>query len=442
MFRSAQIFLAAGFGLVAATVAAEAQNGPGPGQDPRFLPPRFDYRYQAPQLPPQYHQFFRHRFGRQFAPGPFAYRYRFGPQGGQNAPNFNRPYGGPNFNPPNNQPGPFAAPGPRGRRGGPQVNPPNNNQPGPFAAPGPRGRQGGPQVNPPSNNAPAPFAGPGPRGRQDGPQANPPSNNQPGPFAGPGPRGRQGGPQVNPPSNNAPAPFAGPGPRGRDGQQGVPPNVAPPNANPPAAAANRGWLGVSVQPLDSALADALRLPSTSGALVAEVQAGSPAAAAGIIAGDVITAVDGRAVGNDRELAQIIAGDRPNMQVNLSVWRQGAQASASVTLGTAPGGRVAQDNRGNNNPPAANAPTPLGITLSQNPSRDGGVVVMSVTPNSAADRAGIVAGDLILAVGDTVVSSNGDVARAVDAARQSGARSVLMRLRTDGQGVRFVTIAFG
>ncbi len=57
----------------------------------------------------------------------------------------------------------------------------------------------------------------------------------------------------------------------------------------------RGWIGVQIQPVTADIADSLGLKKAQGALVAEPQSDSPAAKAGIEAGDVITSVDGQEV---------------------------------------------------------------------------------------------------------------------------------------------------
>jgi serine protease Do len=55
---------------------------------------------------------------------------------------------------------------------------------------------------------------------------------------------------------------------------------------------SRGWLGVQIQPVTADIAESLGMNKTEGALVTEPQAGSPAAKAGVLPGDVITAVNG------------------------------------------------------------------------------------------------------------------------------------------------------
>jgi len=65
--------------------------------------------------------------------------------------------------------------------------------------------------------------------------------------------------------------------------------------NPDAGRDTRGWMGVQIQPVTAEIADSLGMKTSDGALVVEPQADSPAAKAGIMSGDVITAVNGTAV---------------------------------------------------------------------------------------------------------------------------------------------------
>ncbi len=92
------------------------------------------------------------------------------------------------------------------------------------------------------------------------------------------------------------------------------------------------FLGVSYTPLNPAIASHLGIAQTAGALVSSVVRGSPAAAAGIQAQDVITAIDGTAIKTDSDLAQIIDRRKPNETVTLTVLRNGQQTEVKVTLG--------------------------------------------------------------------------------------------------------------
>src|SRR5690606_24971795 len=69
---------------------------------------------------------------------------------------------------------------------------------------------------------------------------------------------------------------------------------------------DRGYLGVSIQDVDQELAKAMQLPSAQGVLVSDVQANSPAAKGGLVRGDVVVRVDGKAVNTTGQLRNAIA----------------------------------------------------------------------------------------------------------------------------------------
>ena len=96
----------------------------------------------------------------------------------------------------------------------------------------------------------------------------------------------------------------------------------------------RGWIGVQIQPVTAEIADSLGLKKAEGALVAEPQANGPAAKAGIKAGDVITAVNGKPVKDARELASISARWRPATRSKSRVAAR-ARTSINLTLGELP-----------------------------------------------------------------------------------------------------------
>src|SRR6185295_1352168 len=97
----------------------------------------------------------------------------------------------------------------------------------------------------------------------------------------------------------------------------------------------RGWIGVQIQPVTQEIADSLGLKTAEGALVAEPQTNSPAQKAGIEAGDVITAVDGKEIKDARDLAKRIGGMAPNTSVKLSILHKGMEKTVPLTLGELP-----------------------------------------------------------------------------------------------------------
>jgi serine protease Do len=208
---------------------------------------------------------------------------------------------------------------------------------------------------------------------------------------------------------------------------------------------SRGWIGVQIQPVTSDIAEGLGLKGTEGALVAEPQADSPAAKAGILSGDVITAVNGRAVKDAHDLARQIGSMTPGATVKLAVWRRGEEKSFSLTLGELPKGREARAASPDSAPDsdAAGASLPkLGLSLAPAGQIAGsgseGVVVTEVNPDGLASEHGLKSGDVILEVGGTKVATAADVRKAVGDAQKNGKHAVLMRVKSD-DAMKFVAI---
>lgn len=97
----------------------------------------------------------------------------------------------------------------------------------------------------------------------------------------------------------------------------------------------RGWLGVSMQSLTPALAQALGVADAKGVLVNQVMPDSPAEAAGIHQGDVITAFNGRAIQDQRDLALAVAATPSGERASASIWRDGRRASLNVLVRSQP-----------------------------------------------------------------------------------------------------------
>ena len=97
----------------------------------------------------------------------------------------------------------------------------------------------------------------------------------------------------------------------------------------------RGWLGVAAQPVSPTMAKALLLPGATGALVAEVQKDSPAAAAGMQPGDVITMIGSQPVKDPRALAQMVAALHSGSDQAMTVRRDGQDKTLTVAVAAQP-----------------------------------------------------------------------------------------------------------
>jgi len=192
----------------------------------------------------------------------------------------------------------------------------------------------------------------------------------------------------------------------------------------------RGWMGVKVQPVTPDIADSLGLKKVEGALVEEPTPNSPAAKAGIAAGDVITAVNGKPIKGSRELAREVGMLAPGASVKFDLLHQGTSKTVNLTLGEMP--RDQQANASEEQKPAQNEPH-LGLRLAPANEVTGagsdGVAVLGVEPGSPAADRGFKTGDAILQVGGKSVSSVNDVRSALNEAHTNGKHDVLMRVKT-------------
>jgi len=208
----------------------------------------------------------------------------------------------------------------------------------------------------------------------------------------------------------------------------------------------RGWIGVQIQSVTPEIADSKGLKSPQGALVAEPQSGGPAAKAGIEAGDVITAVNGTSIKDARELARQIGGLPPGSSVKLSILHKGAEKSVALTLGQLPNEREARADTGTNNDATGTEVPRLGLTLAPAGQVAGsgneGVVVTNVDPNGIAADHGFKTGDVILDVGGKKVGNPGEVRDAIRDAQKDGKHTVLMRVKSGGEGTKFVALRLG
>jgi serine protease Do len=202
----------------------------------------------------------------------------------------------------------------------------------------------------------------------------------------------------------------------------------------------RGYLGVGLQALTPGLARQFKLPGEAGALVASVQPGSPAAAAGLKEGDVITVFNGKNVADNRHFRLMVSQTAPKTKVSLKVLRDGEPKTFTVTLGEMPTDAVA----GGGAPPVLESEgrgTALdGLELVdvdsrarrqfEIPSAIKGALVMKVPDDSAASAAGLQPGDVILEVDRNRVET---AAAALAAGRKARSEQLLLRVWSAGPG---------
>ena len=162
----------------------------------------------------------------------------------------------------------------------------------------------------------------------------------------------------------------------------------------------RGHLGVTVQEMNQALADSFGLKKTEGALVSEVEKGSPADKAGLQPGDVILRLNDHDIAHSADLSSQVSDLAPGSSVALGIVRKGNPMTLTVKVGEMKNASVAQNDGGTGNKGR------LGVVVRPlNPGEtdgNGGLVVERAS--GAAARAGIQPGDVILALNGTPITS--------------------------------------
>ena len=203
----------------------------------------------------------------------------------------------------------------------------------------------------------------------------------------------------------------------------------------------RGWLGVSIQEVDSDLAEKLGLDKLMGALISGIFDHTPAAEFGLQRGDVIVAINNQEIKNANHLRAAIAMYKPTTTVSISILRDGQMQDVSVTLGerSAQALRPVKDFEGHTELvwkglSVQNLTADLAEKLGH--TSDAGVLIASVTPGSAAAKAGLRKGDLVLEVENQPIHSVAEFKSAVEKAM--GEAKVLLLVNHEGQA-RYVTV---
>jgi len=214
----------------------------------------------------------------------------------------------------------------------------------------------------------------------------------------------------------------------------------------------RGVIGVSVSRdrISAETAKAFGLPSASGALISTVNPGGPAEKGGLEPGDVVVEFNGKPVKDSDGLVAMVVNTKPGTPAPLVVYRNNQRKTLTITIDEldleAEQAGGARRNNSPNQPDPQPTATGFGMTLDpltpdmtrrlDLPSSAGGAIVSDVDRNSAADRAGISPGDVILEVNRQKVANVSQVTRELQKV-QTGQPAFLLVWR-DGKSV-FVTL---
>ena len=208
---------------------------------------------------------------------------------------------------------------------------------------------------------------------------------------------------------------------------------------------SRGWLGVQIQEMTPAIARSLGLPNDHGALVADVNAGSPAEKAGFKQGDVILEFNGHEIVKLRDLPIVVAETPVGSSASVKVWRRGQQVTLNpVVAEQSTGPQEVSTNRGLGNQQQEEVPqsaSALGLKLApltpelrqqlRVQSNVRGVVVTSISDSSPLADSDLRSGDVIVAINQEPVTSPREAAAKLKAAQSNKGTNVLLQINRHG-----------
>ncbi len=176
----------------------------------------------------------------------------------------------------------------------------------------------------------------------------------------------------------------------------------------------RGWLGVSIQNLDEAMAESFGFKGTKGVLIGDVTTDSPAEKAGLKQGDIILKYDGKEMNDANQLRQAVAATSPGTKVKTEIFRDGERETVNVTVGEQEASAAVIKGRESESEDlgmTVRSLTPeiaeqLGLKQSK------GVVVTEVEPFGIAAKAGLRPGDVILAIQNAPVEKVSEFNQAI------------------------------
>jgi serine protease Do len=228
-------------------------------------------------------------------------------------------------------------------------------------------------------------------------------------------------------------------------------------------AVERGYLGISIQPVTDEIADSLGLLHDRGELVRVVMPGQPAATAGIRVGDIVMKVNNQPVTPDQTLSGIVSGIAPGTRIPIEVLRSGKANTVYAVVAKRPSQQeLAKAQAPEERPdpfagPQAQgeglAESALGLkVLTMNPEYAAqlgvagatkGVVIAGVNPASDAANRGLQRRDIVVSANFADVNSVGDLDKAISSAKSAGRPTVTLQVMRPGQpGLVYIAVRIG
>lgn len=199
---------------------------------------------------------------------------------------------------------------------------------------------------------------------------------------------------------------------------------------------SRGRIGVTIQEVNQSLAKSFGLPKPEGALVSSIDKSGPAAKSDLKPGDVILAVNGTTIEDSVQLPEKIADMRPGEKATLTVWRNGAKQDVSVTVAAL----NEKKDVASTDDSATHGRLGLAVRdLSPDEKRAAQVThgLLVARVGGPAEQAGVQAGDIILSLNGTPVTSASQLS---DKLKKAG-NNVALLVQRDGQQI-FIPVDLG
>ena len=160
---------------------------------------------------------------------------------------------------------------------------------------------------------------------------------------------------------------------------------------------SRGWLGVSIQDIDSDMVKALHLKKQTGVLISDVFSNSPAEVGGLLPHDIIIAVNKKNVTNSSQLKNLVSAERPSQITTLKIIRDKKVQTLKVKLGARP-------NQGDLLSGNLNSQKQFDILGFSVENHDDGVMIVDLVKQSNYRKQNIKRGDVIVAIGRNEIST--------------------------------------
>ena len=204
----------------------------------------------------------------------------------------------------------------------------------------------------------------------------------------------------------------------------------------------RGWLGVTIQDVNRELAEALDMEKPYGALVSSILPDSPASKSNLQVQDVIIEYNGKPVRHSSDLPFFVGRTKVGSDAIIKIMRGGKIRTVKVTIGQLPESDLASLDV-EESPAEKNNAALLGMNVRDLTNQekkklelDSGILVLMVDTGSAAAKAGIIKGDIILMLNKQKIRNVKGFKSTVSALKKGKSAAILVRR---GKGSQFLVL---